>query len=79
VRRTLHLFERPSRALRPAAARQRRYKARQRQGEVVITVTLSPDETATLHRVGCLDLDKLEDRAAIAEALHLVLANILER
>src|SRR2546430_1787504 len=50
------------------ASRQRRYKARQRQGDVVITVTLSPDETATLNRVGCLDLDKLEDRAAIADA-----------
>jgi hypothetical protein len=61
-----------------AAARQRRYKARQRQGEVVVTVALSPDETATLHRVGCLDLDRLEDRAAIADALHLVLAHILE-
>jgi hypothetical protein len=61
------------------AVRQRRYKARQRQGDVVVTVTLSPDETATLNRVGCLDLDKLEDRSAIASALHLVLAHILER
>jgi hypothetical protein len=34
------------------AVRQRRYKARQRQGEVVITVTLSPDKTATLRRGG---------------------------
>jgi hypothetical protein len=62
-----------------SAARQRRYKARQRQGDVVVTVTLTSDETAVLHRVGCLDLDKLEDRAAIANAIHLVLANILDR
>ena len=62
-----------------AAARQRRYKARQRQGDVVVTFTLSPDETAKLHRIGCLDLDKLEDRHALGAAIHLMLAHILER
>jgi hypothetical protein len=60
-----------------AASRQRRYKARQRTGEVVVTLTLSPAETATLHRVGCLDLDRLEDRRAIADAVHLMLGHIL--
>ena len=44
----------------------------------MITVTLSEAETAKLNRLGCLDLDKLEDRAAIADALHLVLASILD-
>lgn len=62
-----------------AARRQARYKMRQRQGHVVVTLTLSPDETARLHRVGCLDLDKLENRAAIADAVHLMLAHIWER
>jgi hypothetical protein len=69
------MLNRPS----AAAVRQRRYKVRQRQGDVVVTVTLSPDETATLNRVGCLDIDRLEDRAAIGHAIHLMLAHILER
>jgi hypothetical protein len=48
--------------------RQRRYRRRQANGYVVVTVTLSRAETDTLHRLRYLDLDKLEDRAAIAEA-----------
>jgi hypothetical protein len=71
------MLQRPSSS--PTAVRQRRFKARQRQGDVVVTVALTPDETAMLHRIGCLDLDKLEDRAAIANAIHLALAYILER
>ena len=61
-----------------AAARQRRYRRRQRDGEVMVTVSLSRAEVDKLHRLRCLDLDKLEDRAALADALHLVLANILD-
>ena len=65
------MLNRPS----AVAVRQRRFKARQRQGEVVISITLSPAETDVLYRIGCLDLDKLEDRAAIVEALHLALSH----
>jgi hypothetical protein len=60
------------------AARQRRYRRRQRNGEIMVTIGLSPAEVDTLHRLRCLDLDKLEDRAAIADAVHLLLANILD-
>ena len=45
--------------------RQRRYRRRQANGNVVVTVTLSHAETDTLHRLRYLDLDKLEDRAAL--------------
>lgn len=58
--------------------RQRRYRQRQQQREIMVTIGFSPDETATLHRLRCLDLDKLEDRRAIADAIHLLLANILD-
>jgi hypothetical protein len=58
------------------AARQRAYRGRQRNGEVVVTVTLSRAETDVLHRLRCLDLGKLEDRAAIADAVHLLIASI---
>jgi hypothetical protein len=58
------------------AARQRRYRKRQRNGEVMVTVALSQEETDKLVRLRCLDLDKLEDRAAIADAVHLLLAHI---
>jgi len=60
------------------AARQRRYRLRQKNGELAVTVTLSQDETAKLQRLGCVDLDRLEDRAALAEGLHLLIATIVE-
>jgi hypothetical protein len=60
------------------AARQRRYRQRQRSHEIMVTIGFSPDETAKLNRLRCLDLDKLEDRAAIADAVHLLLAHILD-
>jgi hypothetical protein len=40
----------------PAAVRQRRYKARQRNGRLIVTVELAPEEVDTLHRLGCVDL-----------------------
>ena len=60
------------------AARQRRYRKRQRNGRLMVTVELAPEEVDTLHRLGCVDLDRLEDRAALAAAVHLLLANILD-
>jgi hypothetical protein len=61
---------------RSHAARQRRYRQRQRRRGVMATIEFSPDETDKLHRLRCLDLDKLEDRRAIADAIHLLLAHI---
>jgi hypothetical protein len=60
------------------AARQRRYRRRQRTGEVMVTVALSREETDKLCRLRCLGLDQLEDRGAIADAIHLLLTNILD-
>jgi hypothetical protein len=60
------------------AARQRRYRRRQHRGELMVTLGLSPHEIDKLHRVGCLDLDKLENRGALANALHLLIAAIEE-
>jgi hypothetical protein len=65
----------PARPPSASAARQGRYKQRQRQGDVTVTLTLSQSETATLHQAGCLDIDRLEDRAAIVEGIHLLLGN----
>jgi hypothetical protein len=58
------------------AARQRRYRRRQRNGEIMVTVGLSQGEIDKLCRLHCLDLDKLENRGAIADALHLLLGHI---
>jgi hypothetical protein len=58
--------------------RQRRYRRRQRNGDIVVTITFRPDETARLNRVGCLELSKLENRSAIADAIHLLIAHILD-
>jgi hypothetical protein len=55
------------------AARQRRYQRRQRDGDTVVTVALSQQHTAKLVRLGCLALERLDDRGAIADALRLVL------
>ena len=60
------------------AARQARYRQRQRNGEVMVNIGVSPHETAILHRLRCLDLDKLDDRQAIADAIHLLLAHVLD-
>jgi hypothetical protein len=66
------MLEAPS----PTAARQRRFRERQRNGEVVVSIALTPAEVDLLHRLGCVDLARLEDRAALVEALHLLLSNI---
>jgi hypothetical protein len=44
----------------------------------MVTLGLSPHEIDKLHRAGCLDLDKLENRGALANALHLLIAAIEE-
>ena len=60
------------------AARQRRYRKRQRNGEVMVTVALSPSDVDKLYRLGCVELAKVEDRAALADGVRLLLANILD-
>jgi hypothetical protein len=69
------MLERPHRR---HAARQARYRQRQRNGEIMVTIGFSPGETAVLHRLRCLDLDKLDDRPAIADAIHLLLAHVMD-
>ena len=71
------MLERPRRR-QHAARRQRRYRARQRQRELVVTVALCPEETAKLSKLRYLSEAELEDRAAIADAIHLLLAHILD-
>jgi hypothetical protein len=70
------MLQRPTTA---HARRQQRYRRRQRAQEVVVTVTLRPDEIDRLHRQRCLALDKLDDRAAIAEAIHLLIGSIQDQ
>jgi hypothetical protein len=60
-----------------ASQRQARYRERQRDGVAVVTIGLTPDQTAKLHRLGLIALDKLEDRAALVVALH-TLIDIIE-
>jgi hypothetical protein len=67
------MLDRPSHA-----ARQRRYRARQRERVVMVTVGLSPNEIDILRRLNCLTSDsQLEDRRALADALHQLLATII--
>jgi hypothetical protein len=40
----------------------------------VVTVVLDANETATLYEARCIEsLDQLEDNAAIADAIHLLI------
>jgi hypothetical protein len=66
------MLERPP---KPSTLRQRRYKDRERRGDITVTITLSQAETAVLHAADCLGLHHLEDRSAIVDALHLLIAN----
>lgn len=61
---------------KPSAARQRRYRQRQRDGEIMVTIGLSEAETDKLVRLRCIDADKLENRTALIAAVHLLLAHI---
>jgi hypothetical protein len=45
---------------------------------MMVTIEVTPSETAKMHRLGCLDLCKLEDHAAIVAGFHLLLASIRE-
>jgi hypothetical protein len=69
------MLERPPPS--PGALRARRARRRQKRGELLVTVALTADETAKLHKLGYLELDQLEDRAAIAAAVRALLGNIV--
>jgi hypothetical protein len=57
----------------------RRYRARQRRGEIPVTHLFTVDEVATLHALDYLRDCELEDRAAIDAAISALLANIRQR
>jgi hypothetical protein len=61
----------------PAALRARRHRRRQRACRLWVTLELDQAETAILRRLNCLTSDsELEDRGAIAEALHRLIASV---
>ena len=57
-------------------ARQRRYLRRMELGLVSVTTDFTPEETGKLARLNLLRDHELENRAAIAEALHGLIASI---
>jgi hypothetical protein len=64
----------PSPARSDAAARrarQARYRRRQAAGRLFAGIEFTPGETAKLHRLGYLGDCQLEDREAIAAAIHM--------
>jgi hypothetical protein len=60
------------------ADRIRRYRQRQAAGRLSVTTDVTPDEVDKLYRLRYLTACELEDRRAIAAALHSLLANILD-
>ena len=74
----LHRPPSPAAAVR-AGNRKRKARQRQREREDRLSVTLELDqsETAVLRRLNCLTSDaELENRAALAEALHRLIASV---
>jgi hypothetical protein len=63
---------------RPAkrGERQRRYRKRQVAGVLVVSVVVTPEETAKLGRLHLLNERELENRRAIAEAMKGLLASV---
>jgi hypothetical protein len=57
-------------------SRQSRYRRRQRRGEVMVTIPVTPGVTAQLVQLGYLRETELEDRAAIAAAIVVLISNI---
>ena len=62
---------------RSAAARMQRYRERQRDGRLSITLDVTPEETDRLCRLHYLTDCELEDRDRIAAAIHALIANIV--
>ena len=63
--------------LRAHRERARRYRGRQKSGQLVITLAVTPSETHKLFCLGYLSECALEDRDQIARAVHDLIANIV--
>jgi hypothetical protein len=50
--------------------RVRQFRQREADGELLVSLRLSEDETDVLHRGGHLALDAVEDKGAAANAIH---------
>jgi hypothetical protein len=68
----------PSPTIREGNRRRKaRHRLRQREGRLSVTLELDQRETAVLRRLNCLTSDaELENRTALAEALHRLIASI---
>jgi hypothetical protein len=60
----------------PRADRARRYRQRQRDGVIMVTVPVSPAQTAKLAALRYLTESELENRARIAAAIAALLDGI---
>lgn len=56
----------------------RRHRKRQAAGRLSVTTDFATEETAKLCRLRYLTECELEDRQRIAEAIHALIANIVE-
>jgi hypothetical protein len=55
----------------------RRHRRRERRHEITVTVTLTQVETGVLLACNCLiSANQLEDRAAIADAIHKLIGSV---
>ena len=64
-------------AKRKRRERQRRYRVRQVASHLVVTVELTPAETAKLVRLEYIGPHELEDRKRVAEAIRALLVAIV--
>lgn len=67
----------PSERRAATRRRQARYRERQAAGDIIVTRQFTPAETAKLCRLGYLAEHELEDRAALAEAVTAVIADLM--
>ena len=58
------------------AAAQRRHRRRERQGVIMATIAITPEQTAKLAKLDYLDDVELENRHAIARAIAELLDSI---
>jgi hypothetical protein len=58
--------------------RQARYRERVEQGIIMITMAITPTETAKLAKLGYLTEYEVENREAVSEAIKALLADMLD-
>jgi hypothetical protein len=73
---TCHTFTVKSRRRAQHRAAQRRYRRRERTGELMVTLALDPTEVAKLVMLRYLRDCEIEDRRAIAAAVKALIAGI---